>query len=105
MTNATTPKESTVTKLNKEQKLIRTPNPQVDINTLLCTVPQSTVTEQHGCQSFGCGLKLRGFGIGAAIGNGEIYSSRCPPILLFLNDNLSFEYRIFVLDYQIINPR
>ena len=23
--------------------------------------------KQHGCQSFGCGLKSRGFGIGAAI--------------------------------------
>ena len=30
-------------------------------------VPLSTVTEQHGCQSFGCGLQLRGFGIGAAV--------------------------------------
>jgi len=30
-------------------------------------VPQSTVTKQHGCQSFGCGLKSRGFGIGAAV--------------------------------------
>jgi hypothetical protein len=28
-------------------------------------VPQSTVTKQHGCQSFGCALKSSGFGIGA----------------------------------------
>jgi hypothetical protein len=32
-------------------------------NILLCTVPQSTVTEQHGCQSFGCGLMTSGLAL------------------------------------------
>jgi hypothetical protein len=51
----------------KKTKLDTNTAPQAGINILLCTVAQSTVTKQHGCQSLGCGLKSRGFGIGAAI--------------------------------------
>ena len=42
--------------------------------TLLCTVPQSTVTKQHGCQRFGCGLKTRALAIGAAILSNQVKS-------------------------------
>lgn len=45
---------------------------------LLCTVAQSTVTKQHGCQSLGCGLKSRGFGIGAAIRRTNLCFSLSP---------------------------
>ena len=62
----TTPKLSTVTERCLKTKLQIYTEPRHVTYTLLCTVPQSTVTKQHGCQSFGCGSKLRGFGIGAA---------------------------------------
>ena len=63
----TTPKVSTVTERYLKTKLRIYTAPRNVTYTLLCTVPLSTVTKQHGCQSFGCGLKLRGLGIGAAI--------------------------------------
>ncbi len=63
----TTPKLSHVTELCLKTKLQIYTSPRNGTCILLCTVPLSTVTKQHGCQSFGCGLKSRGVGIGAAV--------------------------------------
>ena len=64
--------------VNKENESNEDTEPRHCRNILLCTVPQSTVTKQHGCQSFGCGLKSRGFGIGAAIRSTNLHVSQCP---------------------------
>jgi len=58
---------SHVINLNKETESNEDTEPGHCTSILLCTVPQSTVTEQHECQSFGCVLKSSGFGIGAAV--------------------------------------
>jgi hypothetical protein len=57
----------------KDTKTLDYASTPLDANTLLCTVPQSTVIEQHGCQSFGCVWKLRGFGIGAVVRSINLY--------------------------------
>lgn len=67
---------SHVINLNKETESNEDTEPRHCRNILLCTVPQSTAIEQHGCQSFGCGLKSRGFGIGAAVRSTNLYSVR-----------------------------
>jgi len=63
----TTPKLSHETERCLKPKLQLYTEPRNVTYILLCTVPLSTVTKQHGCQCFGCGLKSRGIGIGAAI--------------------------------------
>ena len=68
--------------VNKENESNEDTEPGHSANILLCTVPQSTVTEQHGCQSFGYVLESRGFGIGAAVRSTNLCSRlsriKCP---------------------------
>ena len=79
------------TKLFKDNNVYEDTEPPPGTNILLCTVPQSTVTKQHGCQSFGCGLKSRGFGIGAAIRR-VMFNSACPSNGVKVKSYLSRKY-------------
>jgi hypothetical protein len=64
----------------KKTKLHFRVSPAAGINTMLCTCAAIVRTKQHGCQSFGSGLKSRGFDIGAAVRSLNHSLSRYPPL-------------------------